>query len=479
MRQVSSWALLFSFLCFLSSCALWEERQAGHSRDQNENLGPVQFNAYHNIRPTRRSGGKFYEIKFLEPKSLKEISLEFVNYKVQIHDLELIKSSGKKVPLKFRSRFLTSSQKHISLRNLSRSKNIVGVRLKAEGHENNDVLFTVSFFSPDGFSPQEQGKSVSLGSFKRSKNLSARDQQIPSCLLGDAKISHVIFESQQLSNFSATEKKYFCSHFIPRFKQLIDQHKAVSQFLRTGEDLEKPLVSLGKSFSYDPHRNQLVFPFKLKNNQFPNISKRLGSYFRSPKKKASRGLSQERGRQYGLKKSYEDYMSSAQGTNLSYGNKQAPGVSHSNQKECQSRLSDLGINSSQAKNHCQDVLGHELEHVACVEFLIDQYVLVGSAHHYCKEAHGKLSLYKPCMSKLLSMEMNHYDSNLFCQRTPAEYMQDQLLCVEEMALTGQSQYKSVRVCQKAWGKEGRLINCLRKAQNTENYKKSAQRCNAQ
>lgn len=479
MKVASKWTFLFFFIFLLNGCSLWNDlRHSSTSEDEKLKAGPVEFNAYHNIRPSRSAGGKFYKIRFLSPKSLREISFEFVNHKVKLSKLELIKSSGKVVSLKgFRPRFLNRHQKNITFRNLSQSRDVVAVRLKAEGYESNNVLFTVSFFSPDGFVPQEQGKALALKSFDPSRKLgSLAAKKIPKCLIQNAQFSHIVFESQQLSSLTSAEKKYFCRRFLPQLQKLMEDHDFVSQFLRTGEDLEKPLVSLGNNFSYDRYENHLVFPFKLKSAQFSRIAKRLESHYKKPRRKASRGLSQENDRQYGLKQSYQEYMNSSNGPDLSYDGSRDTGGDTQYQKECMERFVELGLHATHAKSQCEDVVGYEREHLACVEFLTDQYILVEKAHHYCLEANGKLSHYKPCMKKLISMDMNHYDSNIFCQQTPVEYIQDQLQCVEEMSLTGQSQYKSVRICQKAWGHESSLIRCLREAQESNNPKKAAERC---
>lgn len=455
-------SLLILVAC-LCSCSLWQQGRvpsAFQDSDGQEGFESVEFNAFHNIRPTRQSGGGYYQIDFMSPKNLREISFEFVNHKVKIHDVILIKASGKNFAVRgFRSRFLSPDQKHLSLRNLARAKNIQSVKFKAEGYESDDVLFTVSFFSPDGFLPQEQGRAVALKNLNSSYPLLVTEK-LPACLLQNPELSHVVFDSKQLRELSNSEKRYFCRHFVPRLEEFIHQHESASQFLRTGENLEKPLVSLGGGFSYDSYENHLVFPFRLRKEQFPSMAKRLESYYERPKGKASRGLSQEVDNRYALQQSYEEYMNQASSPELHYLEAQGSKGQLEHQRECLERMIELGIHSTQAKKHCRDAIGNELKHVACVEFLTDQYVLSGNAHHYCLEANGKLQHYKPCMQKLLSLDMNHYDSNLFCQKTPSGYMQDQLLCVDEMVRSGESKYKSVKACQNNWGKEDQLLRCV-------------------
>lgn len=436
----------------------------------------LNFSAYHNIKPSRRHGGDVYQIDFSSPKKLDEIGLEFINYKVEIKSLELVRENQARRTVRgFSSRMLNKNNRQVILKNLPKYDDIIAVRVKAEGHENDRVAFTLSVFSPQGFSENEQGESLRL-----SKDLQQRQSVqffMPPCLQADPQLSGIIFDVEKIRKMNMAEQRYFCRHFIPSFKKLLRQREEVANFLRSGENLEKPLVSVGRFFSYDRQESLLLFPLSLKESDFSTMAMKLKNYRDKKPQSARRGLSQENEQGYGTNLSYEEFMDSELfDSGLEYQENWGFEESHQNQENCQQAMMDFGVHSAQAKRYCQNTRGFEKGHISCMQFLSEQYILTSNAHHYCLEARGKMAAYRPCMGKLIELGLNHYDSNLFCQKTPEAYIDSQIECLEIMMKDGHSQYKAVRTCQKFSGQEQQLISCLQKKRSTSSNNSNLDEC---
>lgn len=449
--------LLMSF-----ACSHWSPQKVLGKRALSSENEQTSFTVYHNIQPSRRSGGSIKEIKFQNPKHLKELSLEFVNYKVSVKKIELVNSKGQVIPVRgFNGHTLSSKQRHITLRNLPTHKDIMAVRILAEGFTNDDVIFTASFFSPQGFLASEQGKPR----FKMSSlSLNTSNMQVPVCLQTQKNLSGVLFDIEKINQLEVSERRYFCQHFLKEFTAFLATYPEVASFLRVGENLEKPLVVLGSSFSFDRYKNEVSFPMLLQKKDFSYLISDFRTSTRTDSQAVNRRISQQFDQdQYDAENlSYDEYMET--GTQsvsyLEYQDKWSFEEGESSQLKCSAMMNELGLPKSVANRNCEDVVGFEEGHIGCMQELSELHIMSSNIHHYCLEARGKLAFYRPCMNKMVEMNFNHYDSNLFCQRTPKDYMSGQLQCLDVMLAQGYSQHKSVQTCQAKWGKESNFIVCL-------------------
>lgn len=465
---------LLMLLFALTSCSQWLTHQLSVSRTLSSTPEEPVFTVYHNIRPSRRAGGAVREIKFKTPKSLKEIAFEFVNYKVRIKKIDFVNSSGKIIALPgFSPSLLSSKKKFITLRNLPKHDDIISVRIYAEGFSDDDVIFTTSFFSPQGFLASEKGE----GSFKVSTSMkSAANLQIPICLQTQKSLAGVLFDLEKINQLEVSEKRYFCQYFLKEFSTFLQTYPDVSQFLRLGENLEKPLVVLGRKFAYDRFKNEVSFPLLLQKKDFVSLIDDFTASTQTSKYPAGRSVSQafDKSRSSVDGMSYDDYMDT--GTQsvsyLEYRDEWSFEEEDSTPHQCAAFMNDLGIPKSLAQRNCEDISGFEQGHIACMQELSDLYIMTSHIHNYCLDARGKLAFYQPCMKKMTEMNFTHYDAHHFCRRTPEDFLGGQIQCLEVMISQGFSQNDAIKTCQRKWGRESSLMVCLDEQKNLITDQKS-------
>lgn len=457
------WTLILVFSFW--SCSQWTPDR-GVKRGVSSQAERTTFTAYHNFSPSRRSGGSVQEVKFLEPKLLTEISLEFVNYKVFVSQIDLVSSSGRVVTIPgFKGRTLEPGFRHLTLKNLPAVDNITSVRIKAEGFSSDDVIYTVSFFSPQGFLAKEQGKNK----FSHITNVSYQPSlQVPVCLQTNENFKGVLFDIEKINQLAVAEKRYFCHEFLSEFKLLLEQNSEITRFLRLGENLEKPLVILGRSFFYDRFKNEVTFPLLLKRKDFHSLVTEFKSSTQKDQDAIKREISQySDDYKESQQLSYDEYMERETDSvdYLEYQDQWSFEDGEKGQKYCTTYLNKMGFTKSLSERNCKDVSGFEDVHIACMQGLNELNIMLSNIHHYCLEARGKLSFYRPCMKKVLELNFNHYDANLFCQRTPKDFISGQLSCLEVMVEQGFSKHQSMQTCQERWGKEQTLVVCLDEQKN--------------
>jgi hypothetical protein len=430
----------------------YERRNADRAKSE------MSFTNYYTYQPSRAKGGETIQIEFIEPKSLKEIGFEYVNYPVQLHHVTVISASGHRLPIPaLRSQRLTGARPVLLFDGLAQDLKISKLIIQAEGYEHNSVAFTLSLFSIDGFLAQEKQVNAPEMNLNYQAHQPGPDQ-IPSCYLKDSELRRYLFNFDELS--APSSQRHFCEHFVPEFKGFLTRFPQQADFLRTGVAGVKPLFIVSNHLKYDQEHHELFIPLRLGRQHQSELVKlsQLSKEIISGSRMAQVPKTQAR---YSLSEFLENEEGSSR---LSYADEFGAEFDQGDRESCVKNYQSLGVNTTQAKRYCQQVVGFEQGHFECFESLLAHHFPSNSAHHACVESRGKWVSYLPCIANLNQLNFSHHDSHQFCVRTPDGLMQAQVECVQSLKKRDISSYLTLKSCQRHWGKEHELTQCLEQRQ---------------
>lgn len=415
----------------------------------------MSFTNYYTYRPSRAKGGERIEIQFIEPKSIKEIGFEYVNYPIHLHHVSVVSTSGHTLPIPaLKSQRLTGSRPILLFDGLAQDLKIKKLIIQAEGFEHNSAAFTLSLFSIDGFLAQEKQKNAPEMNLKFQSLAQASSSQIPSCYLKDSKLRDYLFNFDELTSPNA--QRHFCEHFVPEFKGFLSRFPEQAEFLKNGLAGVKPLFIVSNHLKYDQEHHELFVPLRLGRQHQSELVKlsKLSRDLISGSRVAEVPQNQSR---YSL----NAFLESEEGSSrLSYADEFGAESEQVSPESCLKNYQARGVNKTQAKRYCQQVVGFEKGHFECFESLQSHHFPSDSAHHACVESRGKWMSYLPCVANLNQMNFSHHDSHQFCVRTPEGLMQAQVECVQNLKKREVSSYMTLQGCQRHWGKEQELARCL-------------------
>lgn len=444
-----AWALIFG-----AACSSFKERNPSSKdgRRSGQAQSEMAFTVFHTFTPTRKSGGEWIEIAFKNPKALTEISFEYINYRVKVHQVQLVTESDHELPVPaLQNKFVRADEPFLIFEGLSPALKIKKIRVKVEGYEHNDVAFTLSLFSPDGFAPAEIPEAPTLR--ETTQHRLVQNPEVPSCYQRDPNLRAYYFNFEELNHPSAT--RHFCQRFVPEFKSFLSRHPEVARYLREGVRGVKPLLVVSQRFSYDPDHQEIFLPLQFQRSDFS----RLNQIATQSRELLEMGLKDNQS--FALDLDYESFMSSElPESRLSYADEFSGDSTGVPADYCIKNYQGRGVGESMARRFCQQVTGFEQGHFNCLEGLLSHHFPLSSAHSSCVEARGKWHSYLPCVKDLSEMSFSHYDSHQFCVRTPEDYIASQRECVRELQARDVSGYRTLRSCQKAWGREHQLWQCL-------------------
>jgi hypothetical protein len=443
----------------LQACSSHHSRNpsAFERRNAERAKSEMSFTNYYTYLPTRKKGGETIEISFIEPKSLKEIGFEFVNYPVHLHHVSVISTTGHKLPIPaLRSQRLTGARPVLLFDGLAQDLKIRKLVIQAEGFEHNSVAFTVSLFSPDGFLAQEKQQNPPAMNLRLENSALAQQgtSQIPSCYLRDSNLRSYLFNFDELS--TPNSQRHFCEHFVPEFKGFLARYPEQAEFLKTGIAGVKPLFIVSNHLKYDQEHHELFIPLRLGRQHQSELVRltKLSKDIISGSRVAEIPKTQSR---YSLNAFLENEEGSSR---LSYADEFGTESDHVSPDLCLKKYQARGVSRALAKRYCQQVLGFEKGHFECFESLQAHHFPIDSAHNACVESRGKWMSYLPCVANLNQLKFSHHDSHQFCVRTPEGLMQAQVECVQNLKRRDVSGYLTLQSCQRHWGKEREFANCL-------------------
>ncbi len=458
--RFSMLALLGLSLLLQTACSSWQDRNPSSQQRRNKERAQseMSFTAYGTYSPSRKKGGEWQTISFESPKTLSEISFEFINFPVRLHKVEVITITGQRLPIPALSqKFLRTNSAVLAFDGLHPDLKISSLRFQAEGYENSAVQLTIGLFSPDGFSPKEQKlglstKSVNAKSAFASLEASAPSHATPDCHKKDEDLKDYLFNFEELKSTSSA--RYFCQKFVPQFKAWVKRNPKDSSFLKEGHPGERPLIVLSQRFAYDPLYKEIFMPLQFNQRQSATLSSLIQT-----------GRDQKPATRIAGDLQYEEFMDKEiASSEFTYAGDWGLESSSLPSDYCEKQYRAKGINKSIAGRYCQQVQGFEAGHFDCLDRLSDAHFPLTQAHSSCLEARGKWSSYLPCVDKMSDLKFSPYDSHQFCTRTPESYMTSQVKCVEKLRSQEFSAYLSLQSCQQHWGKEERLLNCLDSSQ---------------
>jgi hypothetical protein len=451
---------LFSFLIFLSLTTVVSCSQTTVRGPSSQGLNSsarakseLTFMAFHTFSPTRRSGGEWVELNFQPAKSISELSFEYLNYRVRIHQVEIITESGHTLPIPVLSaKELTGQNPFLIFDGLNASLRLTGVRMRVEGYEHDDVALTVSFFSPDGFLKSELSQFSSRPMKQENEVLTSLT---PQCHQRDRELRRYQFNFEEIQHASAS--RHFCEHFVPAFKSYLQTHPAEAEFLRVGLRGSRPLIVVSNRFHFDEEYNEILVPLQFNRSQLAKFHQLVVSSRQS----ARRERDEDSQRNIALDMDYDTFMNEGMATSrLTYAEEYSIEGGGMTLDYCQKTYSGHGVPAGTALRYCQQVIGFEREHFACFEQLLDHHFPISSAHSSCVEAQGKWMSYLSCAAELSELNFSHHDTHYFCVRTPDAYMTAQRQCVRELKARKISSFHTLRSCSRAWGNEESLLTCL-------------------
>lgn len=463
--------LLFALALFVSACSTADRTPSAHERRGQKSVrSELSFTGYFSFTPSRKRGGEWIEIQFNEPKSLTEFVFEFINYPVKVYEVQVSTTSGHVLPIPaLADKFVRGESPYISFEGLSPELKIEKLRFRAEGFEHSDASLTLALFSPDGFSKSEVQKNQGLKRVVMKEQVDHERENIPSCYQRDPSLREYFFNFDELGGEMAS--RHYCQKFVPEFRAFLRQHPHEADFLKTGVKGVKPLIVVSQRFAYDSEYHELFVPLHWTKREYGEWMKLVKTG-----RAALEGANQEQ-ENIALGLDYENYMESfSSPSRLSYADEMGVESSEMPPEYCRENFEARGLSRVYASRLCQQVVGFEQQHFQCLEALTENHFPLSAAHSSCVEARGKWMSYLPCVSKLSDLDVSHYDAHQFCVRTPVDYLADQTQCVERLKSRELSSYQSLQTCQRHWGKETELFQCLDQRAPASGVEQALARC---